>query len=172
MDELIMKFKTKYDLNSIEIYNRYNLYHKPVTWIITILSVALILLGIFASNMGIIYRVFSIGAGIIWLLEIMLLPKIRAKSTIKTSNITKGAVVEVEFKKDNIFMITKKKEDIIGTSIIEYSDLYKVCSANDYLYVYISKDQAILCSKENMTGKYSKFIKFLKDKIGKKYRGK
>ena len=102
----------------------------------------------------------------------MLLPKIRAKSTIKTSNITKGAVVEVEFKKDNIFMITKKKEDIIGTSIIEYSDLYKVCSANDYLYVYISKDQAILCSKENMTGKYSKFIKFLKDKIGKKYRGK
>ena len=59
MDELIMKFKTKYDLNSIEIYNRYNLYHKPVTWIITILSVALILLGIFASNMGIIYRVFS-----------------------------------------------------------------------------------------------------------------
>lgn len=172
MEDLVMKFKTKYDFNAIKTFNKYNMYHKSVTWIITIIAILIIIISICLKSMETMYRITCCVIGITWILEIIFLPVLRAKSVMKTSNINKDAVVELEFKKEDIFMITKRKEDIISTSVMKYEDIYKVCNANDYIYVYISKDQAILCSKENMTGKYSNFIKFLKGKIGKRYKGK
>ncbi len=170
MEDLVMKFKSRYDLEAVKAYNKYNLYSGTVYKVITFLAIFLIAIAIFV-DFSLPLKIASFVIAITWMLEIIFLPDLRAKSVMKSSRISKDAVVEMEFKEENIFMITKKNEDIIGTSVIEYDDIYKICNTKNYIYVYMAKDQAIICSKKNMKGNYKKFLAFLKKKLGKKYKG-
>lgn len=170
MEDLVMKFNSKYDLEAIKSYNKYNLYSGIVYKIITALAVLLIIFAI-VVDLSLPLKISSFVIAVAWILEIIFLPNLRAKSIMKSSRISKDAIVEMEFKDANIFMITKKKDDIIGTSVIEYNDIYKICNTKDYIYVYIAKNQAIICSKKNMKGNYKKFLALLKKKLGKRYKG-
>lgn len=169
MDNWYMKFTSKYDYEALKTFNKYNLYSRPTTWIITILSVLLIVIGIIFTSFDTYYRLILCCIGIAWILEVIFLPHIHAKSTIRTSKINNMSTVEVKMDSNNISMITKKEDNVVSTGSIEYDDVYKICDTKEYIYVYIAKNQAILCSKQNMDGNYEDCKKFLVEKLGKKY---
>lgn len=170
MDNWSLKFETKYDFSTLKKFNRYNLYSKTTTWIITVIALLLIVIGLISGSFDTTYRLLFCCVGALWILEVIFLPNIYAKSTIKTSKLNNVAIVEVTLDSNNISMITRKGDSVVSNGTIDYDDVYKICDTKEFIYIYISKNQAVICSKENMEGNYEEGKKFISEKIGKKYK--
>lgn len=170
MDNWFLKFETKYDLSVLKKFNRYNLYSKPTTCITTVMALLLIVIGLLSGSFDVTYRLIFCCIGALWIIEMIFLPGIYAKSTIKTSKLNNVAIVEVTLDSNNISMITRKGDSVVSTATIDYDDVYKICDTKQFIYIYISKNQAVICSKENMEGNYEEGKRFISEKIGKKYK--
>ena len=108
--------------------------------------------------------------GIIWVVEISILPTLWSKKAYKTSKIVADAKLMVNFYNEKMQLLSLKNDEKVGESIITYDDIYKVLETNNYIYLYISSNQAYLCKKENFEGDYSIIVQKLKDKLQKKYK--
>lgn len=109
MEKLILKANSKYDLKVLIDFNRYNLYSSLQSKIVTSLSILLIIFGIVSINSSIELRAITILVGIIWFIELLVLPKINAKKVLKSSKISSEADVEFEFYEDKV--VTKTIKD-------------------------------------------------------------
>ena len=161
MDNLILKAKSKYDIQTLLKFNRYNMYSRVQSKIVTILSIFLIIFGVMASSSTMGLRAICVGVGIVWILEMIFLPKVYAKRVYNSSKISSEADVEFECYSD---------EKEMSKGELDYKDLYKVVDLKDYIYLYITSNQAFICSKDNIDGDYDKLSDVLKNSLGKKYK--
>ena len=55
---------------------------------------------------------------------------------------------------------------------LNYKELYKIVDLKKYIYLYISSNQAFICSKDKMDGNYNELSEILKSTLVKniKYR--
>lgn len=172
MENLILKCKTKYDLDVITNFNRFHMYSKLSTKIVTVISVLLFILAIFAPDFDITFRTLIGAIAIIWILEVVFLPKVYAKKAYTSSKITSNSLIEAEFYEEKIILKTIKDNEIVGNSTLKYDDLFKIVDDKKYMYLYISQNQAFICNKNNFEGDYNKLLEVLKEKLGKKYKVK
>lgn len=170
MDNLILKAKSKYDIQTLLKFNRYNMYSRVQSKIVTILSIFLIVFGVMASSSTMGLRAICVGVGIVWILEMIFLPKVYAKRVYNSSKISSEADVEFEFYSDKFVTRTIKDEKEMSKGELDYKDLYKVVDLKDYIYLYITSNQAFICSKDNIDGDYDKLSDVLKNSLGKKYK--
>ena len=170
MEKLILKANSKYDLKVLIDFNRYNLYSSLQSKIVTILSILLIIFGIVSINSSIELRAITILVGIIWFIELIVLPKINAKKVLKSSKISSEADVEFEFYEDKVVTKTIKDGKEMAKGELNYKELYKIVDLKKYIYLYISSNQAFICSKDKMDGNYNELSEILKSTLGKKYK--
>ena len=116
MDNWFLKFETKYDLSVLKKFNRYNLYSKPTTCITTVMALLLIVIGLLSGSFDVTYRLIFCCIGALWIIEMIFLPGIYAKSTIKTSKLNNTSTVEVTLDSNNISMITRKGDSVVSTN--------------------------------------------------------
>ena len=170
MDKLILKAKSKYDLKVLIDFNRYNLYSSLQARRVTILSIILIIFGIISSDFSIGLRILTVLVGVVWIVELLVLPKLNAKKVLKSSKISSEADVEFEFYEDKVLTKTIKDEKEMARGELNYKDLYKVVDLKEYIYLYIASNQAFICSKDNLDGNYNELSEVLKSTLCKKYK--
>ena len=66
-----------------------------------------------------------------------------------------------------IWFITLKSGEIVGETVIKYAEVYKIKETKDYMYIYISGNQSILCGKQNVEGDLEKVKDILVQKVAK-----
>lgn len=169
-EKLICKCESKYDYDAIKQFNRSHMYNNPRNIIVTIIAAILVLYSIFGINTDSYLRIICGIIGIIWVVEISILPTLWSKKAYKTSKIMADAKLMVNFYNEKMQLLSLKNDEKVGESIITYDDIYKVLETNNYIYLYISSNQAYLCKKENFEGDYSIIVQKLKDKLQKKYK--
>ena len=140
MEKLILKANSKYDLKVLTDFNRYNLYSSLQSKIVTILSILLIIFGIVSINSSIELRAITILVGIIWFIELLVLPKINAKKVLKSSKISSEADVEFEFYEEKVVTKTIKDGKEMAKGELNYKELYKIVDLKKYIYLYISSN--------------------------------
>ena len=172
MEDVIVRCKSKYDFETLKRFNRFHMYSKPIYKVVTVLAIFLILYAIFVPDDDILMRVIIGIIGVIWILEVIFLPISFSKKAMKTSKLNNEVHTVAEFFKDRIEIETIRNNKSIGSSTIEYGDVYKICDTKHALYVYISSNQAFVCNKANLEGDYDKLVSILKEKLGKKYKKK
>ena len=130
----------------------------------------LIIFGIVSINSSIELRAITILVGIIWFIELLVLPKINAKKVLKSSKISSEADVEFEFYEEKVVTKTIKDGKEMAKGELNYKELYKIVDLKKYIYLYISSNQAFICSKDKMDGNYNELSEILKSTLGKKYK--
>lgn len=168
-EKYIYRCISDYDYKAIRKFNYVNTLLDIRYIITTVLAIFLIVFGVIYSG-DVTLKVITLIVGIIWLLEFFYLPTIRAKIAYKSSSIIKRAKVEVKYYEDKIILNTVQDENVIGATTLNYNELYKVIDTKATMYLYISKVQAFISSKNNADGDYNKVTEIIKSKIGNKYR--
>lgn len=172
MGEKILQSKTSYDYETVKKFNKFHMYSRPDTIVVTILAIFLVLFSIFAYDAELSFRGMTLVIAIIWFAEILLLPHFHTKKALKSSKIHSNSTVEFEFYNEKVVLNTIMDGENVGNTIVKYEDFYKVCDVKEALYMYISANQAFICSKANMEGNYNKLSEILKEKLDKKYKVK
>lgn len=172
MEEKILQGETSYDFETVKKFNRFHMFNQSSYKIISILSVFLILFSIFAKDAEISFRVMTAIIAIIWFIELFTLPHFHTKKALKSSKIHSNSIVGFEFYNEKVVLNTIMNGENIGNTIVKYEDFYKVFDVKDAIYLYVSANQAFICSKNNMNGNYEKLSEILKEKLNKKYKVK
>lgn len=165
--EFIAKSKTKYDYEAIKKFNQVHSYSRPMTWIVSVIALLILIYAVVDNAFESYYRILIGAISTIWFIEMLTLPIISAKRAYKTSRLSQDAEVEVAFYDDEIKMTTLKSGEIVGETVIKYAEVYKIKETKDYMYIYISGNQSILCGKQNVEGDLEKVKDILVQKVAK-----
>lgn len=171
-EKLICKCESKYDYEAIKQFNKCHMYNNPRNIIVTVIAVILVIYAILGTGTDSYLRIICGIIGVIWLVEISILPTLWSKRAYKTSKIAANAKLVVKFYDEKMQLLSLKNDEKVGESIITYDDIYKVLETKNYIYIYISSNQAYLCKKENFEGDYNLITSKLKEKLQKKYKVK
>lgn len=171
-EKIVCKCESLYDYEAIKIFNKYHTYSNPKNILVSVIAIILIIYSILAMNTDSYLRIISGVIGVIWIVEMILLPKLWAKRAYNTSKLTADSKLLVNFYEEKMKLVSLKNDEKVGESIITYDDIYKVLETKEYVYLYISSNQAYLCKKENFDGDYSVIASKLKEKLQKKYKVK
>lgn len=171
-EELICKCESKYDYDAIKRFNKCHMYNNPRNIIVTIIAIILVIYSIVGVGADNYLRIICGIIGVIWIVELALLPTLWSKRAYKTSKVVANAKLVVNFYNEKMQLFSLKNDEKVGESIITYDDVYKVLETKDYIYIYISSNQAYLCKKEKFEGDYNLISEKLKEKLQKKYKVK
>lgn len=123
---------------------------------------AILLITIKSYTYGICFLII----GIVFLLLKLFLPYLHVKNIFKSDKITPNIKNNYEFYEDNM-----KIYNDISSSDIKYEKLYKVYESKDSFYLYTSKFQAFLVSKNCFSiGNSDDFSKFIENKLSENYK--
>lgn len=167
----LAKTRTKYDYDAIKKFNQVHSYTRVSTWIVSIIAILILIYAIVDNSFEMQYRITIGVISCIWFIEMATLPTISAKRAYKTSRLSQDAEVEVEFYDDSLKMNTLKSGEKVGETVIKYAEIYKIKETKEFLYIYISGNQSVLCGKQNVEGDLEKAKDKLQEKV-KKYNRK
>lgn len=168
-NEIIAKCETQYDYDTLLQFNKVHSRSQGRNIVVSIIAILLLLFAIFFDS-DIYLRIIAGTISIIWFVEMFTLPYLWAKKIYKTSKYTSDTKLNFTFYEDKMELVTIKKDEKMGEAKISYEDIYKVLETKNYIYLYISANQAYVCSKEKFEGDYNKITQILSNKLGKKYK--
>ncbi len=167
--DIIAKSESVYDSETIKEFNKVHLRLQTSHIIVSIIAVLLMIYAIFAKDSDIYFRILTGVISILWFAEMLLLPYFWSRKYQKTAKALLDIKVEFNFYNNLIDIVSYKDDNKKGESEIEYTELYKVVDTKDNIYLYVSSNQAYICSKEKFSGDYNKISNIFKEKLNKKY---
>lgn len=170
-NKIIAKCESKYDYETLLQFNKVHSRSQGRNIVVSVIAILLLLFAIFFDS-DIYLRIVAGTISIIWFVEMFSLPYLWTKKIYKTSKYTSNTKLNFTFYEDKIELVTIKNDEKMGEAKISYDDIYKVLETKNYMYIYISSNQAYVCSKEKFEGEYNKIVQILKNKLNKKYKTK
>lgn len=168
-EDIILTGECEYTREIIKKFNKMHMYSQPKNICVSIVAMLLIIYAILAQNIDIAFRCVAGGISIIWFVEMLTLPYLWTRKIFKTSKLVVETKLRYNFLEEKINLESLKNNEKIGESIISYSDLYKVVDKKEYIYLYISSNQAYVIPKNTFNGNYNKVVSIFKEKLGNKY---
>ncbi len=167
--DIIAKSECVYDSDTIKEFNKVHMRSQISHIIVSIIAILLMIFAIFAKDSDISFRILTGVFSIVWFAEMLLLPYFWSRKYQKTAKALLDVRVEFKFYNNQIDITSYKGDNKKGESQIEYTELYKVLDIRDNIYLYVSSNQAYICSKEKFSGDYNKLSSIFREKLNKKY---
>jgi len=158
--------KTKYDLEVQKVANKPAV--KMVLITVGILALAFIVAGIFKLKSELEIGIgFILGGIIVFLVFFFKYEKMLLKNITKgNKQLSENSYQYYCFMDDNIKIEFEKDNKIIGSSLLKYSDVFKVKEIDGYFLIYISKVQMYIVRKSSMvSGSVDDVRKIMKDNV-------
>ena len=169
----MIKFRTVFDENSVKQLSKHTL--KKQLWIYIVLSVALLLIGVFNYSVGEKeIGLFLIIFGLIFVPILLLTVKFSQRKVNETMSILSGETVEIyEFNEEGISIQTNKGEEYFSLITAKYGYLYKVEETETNYFLYISKLQSHIVDKRFLIeGSIEQLNELFQRKLGERFKAK